>query len=119
LRNIPALNSSPTSGFCLPPLTLPNRIISWFVYVVRLPEQVDRDRVQASLAKCGVATGRYFAPIHLQPAWRNHSSSGATSLLLTESISLRTLAMPFFNHISTGQQEEVAAALREAIGAEA
>jgi perosamine synthetase len=102
-------------GLELPPLTLPNRIISWFVYVVRLPEQVDRDRVQASLARRGIATGRYFAPIHLQQAWRSHSSAGTDTLPLTESISRRTLALPFFNRITMSQQEEVAAALREAI----
>jgi len=104
-------------GLELPQLILPNRIISWFVYVVRLPEQVDRDRVQASFVRRGIATGRYFAPIHLQPAWRSHSSAGEASLPITESISRRTLALPFFNRITTSQQEEVAAALREAIEA--
>jgi perosamine synthetase len=104
-------------GLDLPPLILPNRIISWFVYVVRLPEQVDRDRVQASFVRRGIATGRYFAPIHLQPAWCSYSSAGAATLPITEAIALRTLALPFFNRITTGQQEEVAAVLREAIGA--
>jgi perosamine synthetase len=101
----------------LPPLTLPRRTISWFVYVVRLPEHVDRDRVQAALARRGIASGRYFAPIHLQPAWKAHPSARAVSLPLTESISRRTLALPFFNRISLSQQEEVAAALRQAIAA--
>jgi perosamine synthetase len=101
----------------LPPLTLPRRTISWFVYVVRLPEHVDRDRVQAALACRGIASGRYFAPIHLQPAWKAHPSARAVSLPLTESISRRTLALPFFNRISLSQQEEVAAALRQAIAA--
>jgi perosamine synthetase len=100
----------------LPPLILPDRDLSWFVYVVRLPEQVGRDRVQASLARRGIATGRYFAPIHLQPAWRSHSSAGSAVLPITESIARRTLALPFFNRITVSQQEEVAAALREAIG---
>jgi perosamine synthetase len=109
------LNSIPSLE--LPPLTLPNRVISWFVYVVRLPQQANRDRVQASLARRGIATGRYFAPIHLQPAWRSHTSASAATLPITESIARRTLALPFFNRITTGQQEEVAAALREAIGA--
>jgi perosamine synthetase len=109
------LNSIP--GLELPPLTLPNRAISWFVYVVRLPEQVDRDRVQASLARRGIVTGRYFAPIHLQPAWRSRSSAGAAALPITESIARRTLALPFFNRITMSQQKKVAAALREAIEA--
>jgi perosamine synthetase len=115
LRSIPAPGSDPTSGLRLPPLTLPGRTISWFVYVVLLPEELDRDRVHAALARRGIATGRYFAPIHLQPAWHSDSNPGAAALPLTESLSRRTLALPFFNRISTRQQEEVAAALREAI----
>ena len=105
-------------GLERPPLALPRRVISWFVYVVRLPEHVDRNGMQAALARHGIASGRYFAPIHLQPAWRAHLSSLAAALPLTESIARRTLALPFFNRISFSQQEKVAAALRDAIGSE-
>jgi len=104
-------------GLELPPLTLPSRTISWFVYVIRLPEGVDRDRVQSALAQRGIGTGRYFGPIHLQPAWRAYSSAHAVTLPVTEAIARRTLALPFFNRISMNQQEEVAAALRDAIDA--
>ena len=99
----------------LPPLALPGRTISWFVYVVRLPEQIDRSRVQQSLAQRGIATGRYFAPIHLQPAWQTRPSALAARLPLTEYIARRTLALPFFNRISLSQQEEIAIALRHAV----
>jgi perosamine synthetase len=109
LRGIPGLE--------LPRLTLPRRIISWFVYVVRLPEQADRDRVQAALARHGIASGRYFAPIHLQPAWRAHRSA-TVALPLTESIARRTLALPFFNRIAASQQQDVSAALGQAICSE-
>jgi perosamine synthetase len=107
LRSVPDLE--------LPALILPRRTISWFVYVVRLPQPVDRDRVQAALARRGIATGRYFAPIHLQPAWRAHPSASQITLPLTESIACRTLAIPFFNRITPSQQGEVAAALQDAI----
>jgi perosamine synthetase len=111
LRNI--------SGLDLSPLALPDRVVSWFVYVVRLPQSVERDRVQAALARCGIQTGRYFAPIHLQPAWRSHPSVCAATLPITEATARRTLALPFFNRITPGQQQAVAAALREAIDSEA
>ncbi|HEY1804535.1 MAG TPA: DegT/DnrJ/EryC1/StrS family aminotransferase [Terracidiphilus sp.] len=102
-------------GLERPPLSLPRRELSWFVYVVRLPEGVDRERVQAKLAQRGIASGRYFAPIHLQPAWRTCGGRVAGNLLLTESIAHRTLALPFFNRITAEQQQAVADALREAI----
>jgi len=98
----------------LPPLALPARTISWFVYVVRLPNHVDRDRIRISLAARGIATGRYFAPIHLQPAWRSHPSA-VPALPITEYISRRTLALPFFNRITPIQQQQVASALQNAI----
>lgn len=109
---------SGVAGVELPPLTLPGRTISWFVYVVRLPKGVDRDRVQAALALRGIATGRYFGPIHLQPAWRTHSCASAVALPVTEAIARRTLALPFFNRISASQQNEVAMALRDAVESE-
>jgi perosamine synthetase len=103
------------SGLEHPPLAFPACTISWFVYAVRLPLQVDRDRVQAMLAARGIATGRYFAPIHLQPAWRAHPSAVAARLPVTESVARRMLALPFYNRIGASQQQQVAAALEEAI----
>jgi dTDP-4-amino-4,6-dideoxygalactose transaminase len=103
------------SGLERPPISLPRRELSWFVYVVRLPERAGRVRVQAALSKQGIATGRYFAPIHLQPAWHSCCGSKEGNFSLTESIARRTLALPFFNRITAGQQQEVADALRAAI----
>ncbi|MGO9323372.1 MAG: DegT/DnrJ/EryC1/StrS family aminotransferase [Terracidiphilus sp.] len=102
-------------GLERPPLSLPNRELSWFVYVVRLPEGVNRDGVQAALARRDIATGRYFAPIHLQPIWRASHGQEPGHFPLTESIARRTLALPFFNRITAQQQQEVVDALREAM----
>jgi perosamine synthetase len=97
------------TGLELPPLTLPRRRISWFVYVIRTIE-MNRDKVQAELARCGIASGRYFAPIHLQPAWRKHPRS-AVSLPITEAVAATTLALPLFNRITSEQQKQVTLAL--------
>jgi perosamine synthetase len=94
----------------LPPLQVARRTLSWFVYVVRLPRRTDRDRLVAQLAERGIAAGRYFPPIHRQPAWRTHASA-QLSLPITESTSARTLALPFFTRITPEQQETVADAL--------
>jgi len=98
-----------------PPLKLPRREISWFVYVVRLPEGVDRERVQSELAGKGIASGRYFAPLHLQPCSRHQSGINSGPMPVTESIARRTLALPFFNRITAGQQQKVMEALEAAI----
>jgi perosamine synthetase len=98
----------------LPPLSMPDSTISWFVFVVRLPEHADRHRIQEFLAQHGIATAPYFAPIHLQPAWREGLAS-PQPLPVTESIGARVLALPFFTRITPSQQEEVASALRKAL----
>ncbi len=100
------------SGLELPPSRLPDRTISWFVFVVRLSDLAARDHAQSALAARGIATGRYFAPIHLQPAWQNHPNA-CVSLPITEAIAQQTLALPLFNRITNHQQNEIANTLAE------
>jgi perosamine synthetase len=107
LKDIPGLE--------LPPLELPHRKLSWFVYVVRMPEDVNREQVQAEMARQGIATGRYFAPLHRQPASLGGTSTQPLRLPVTEQVAPRMLALPFFNRITAAEQEEVAGALRSAI----
>jgi perosamine synthetase len=93
----------------LPPVELPRRRISWFVYVLRLNTRFSashRDRIVQEMASQGIACGRYFAPIHLQPAYRSQPHRCMT-LTQTESIAPRTLALPFFNKITGDQIAEV------------
>jgi perosamine synthetase len=101
-------------GIELPPLTFPDRTVSWFVYVLRLPPEADRGRIQNDLARQGIATSTYFAPIHQQPAWRKMISP-TLKLPFTESIGARTLALPFFSRITIHQQQQVTAALHSAL----
>lgn len=95
----------------LPPLELHQSRISWFVYVVRLlPEfnRSQRDAVLQSLARQDIGCARYFAPIHLQPAyaeWKN------VNLHVTESEAARTIALPFFNRLTGDQQDHVCEAV--------
>jgi len=109
------LSEAGIDGLELPPLSRPSRVISWFVYVVRLPRGVDRDRIREGLAARGIQSGRYFAPIHLQAAWVKFSGSTVPTFPITESIASRTLALPFFNRIQENEQEQVAEALKAAI----
>ena len=102
----------------LPPLQLPHRTISWFVYVVRIAEHLPmdtRDRVLALLQQGGIGCARYFAPIHLQPAYADVVSAKKVVLPVTESIANRTLALPFFNRLTGSQLREVCDRLQVAL----
>jgi perosamine synthetase len=99
----------------LPPIALARRRISWFVYVVRMRGHCalsHRDKVLQAMASRGIACGRYFAPIHLQPVYRTQLHR-CMDLTHTEFIAPRTLALPFFNRITNEQIEEVCATLNE------
>jgi len=99
----------------LPASELPDRRISWFTYVVRLGERftrADRDRLIEEMGARGIECGRYFAPIHLQPAYRE-APCRKGDLSLTESIADRSLALPFFNRMTEEQIGEVCDTLAE------
>lgn len=100
-------------GLELPPVKLDRRTISWFVYVVRVTAPFSRDSVGFHMAELGVASGKYFAPIHRQKPWRELPAG--IDLPLTDKVARSTLAIPLFNRISEKQQEEVAYAFRSAM----
>jgi len=68
---------SPIAEIVPPPLTSALGRISWFVYPIQLAPEFDsrhRDWICRSLKAKGIATGRYFAPLHRQPILRAHAS---------------------------------------------
>ncbi|HEX4066008.1 MAG TPA: DegT/DnrJ/EryC1/StrS family aminotransferase [Acidobacteriaceae bacterium] len=108
-----------TPGLVLPATDVPNQRLSWFVFVVRLAEDCAadaRDRLMASLAATGIATGRYFAPIHLQPAYAAWRESA--DLPVTEAVASRSLALPFFNGMTDAEIVRVGRELQAALRAQ-
>jgi perosamine synthetase len=88
---------------------------SWFVYVVTLPREVDREHVIASLGREGVATARYLPSIHLQAYMRERYGFREGMCPVAEDLSRRTLALPFHARLSQEDQERVADALSAAL----
>ncbi len=75
---------------------------SWFVYVVILDSRFTREgrnRIISELANKGIESNDYFAPIHLQPFYRELFGYKRGDFPVTESISDRTIALPFYNHL--------------------
>ena len=89
---------------------------SWFVYVVTLARGVDRERVIAELDRQGIATSRYLPSIHLQAYMRERYGFSEGLCPVSEDLSQRTLALPFFTAIEAEDQERVAQALAAALG---
>jgi perosamine synthetase len=92
--------------------------ISWFTYVVRLRDEfsrADRDCVLQSLRQSGVACSNYFSPIHLQPFYREAFGYRPGDFPITEHIANRTVALPFFNHLTDEQIRTVCISLANAV----
>jgi perosamine synthetase len=88
---------------------------SWFVYVVKLSPELDRDAVMAALRRDGVATAEYIPCIHLQDYMRRDFGFREGQFPVAEDTSRRTLALPFFPQIEVEDQERVAEVLRAAV----
>ena len=89
--------------------------MSWFVYVVRLKRGIDRNEVIKYLNKEGVQCKPYFTPIHLQPFYKKMFGYKRGDFPITEDVSDRTIALPFFNNLKEEQIDYVVEKLKEGI----
>jgi perosamine synthetase len=95
--------------------------VSWFVFVVRLNdlfEPGDRDDIMRELRGEGIGCYNYFPPIHLQPYMTQQFGFTAGQFPITEYVSARTLALPFFSTMSETQIEHVCAVLERVVEAQ-
>jgi perosamine synthetase len=83
---------------------------SWFVYPVRLAEEVDRDGVIARLAEEGIASKAYLPCIHLFPHLRELGYREG-QFPVAEAASAHSLALPFFPAMTESQVTQVCEAL--------
>jgi perosamine synthetase len=92
--------------------------LSWFVYVIRLDSQYgiqERDYIITQLAKQNIACGKYFPSIHLQPVFVKQYGYKRGDYPVSEHISDRTIALPFFNNLKKHEIELVVNKLQNII----
>jgi perosamine synthetase len=88
----------------------------WFVYVVQLPDGVERDATIRALRERGVDSKPYLPAIHLMSFYRERFGHREGEFPVCEEVARRSLALPFHPELSEGQLERVAGALRTALG---
>lgn len=108
-----------------PDLILPtvetDAVMSWFVFVVRLAsayKQEERDRIIQGLRRHDIGAADYFPCIHLQPFYRERFGFKPGDFPIAESVSHRTIALPFYNTMTPRDVELVAQTLEVMIGRE-
>jgi perosamine synthetase len=87
----------------------------WFVFVVQLPRDVDRDETVRSLAKLGVQSKPYLPAIHLMSFYRERFGHREGEFPVCEDVAVRSLALPFFPELTEEQIGRVAQALSTAL----
>jgi len=104
-------------GIHLPPMAEPETA-SWFVYVIRLADAytaTQRDSVMDFLRRNLIGCNPYFVPIHTQPYVQSLLGTKEGDFPVTERMSARTMALPFFGNITQQQVQRVADVLEEAL----
>jgi len=89
--------------------------VSWFVYVIRFAEGMDRDKIAKKLGELGIPARPYFLPIHLQPYMKERFGYTEGIFPVTEDLGRRGLALPFSGVMQEEQVERVCQALRQVI----
>ena len=79
---------------------------SWFVYVVRLGDEVDRDATIATLAQNGIASKAYLPCIHLFPQLRELGYREG-QFPVAEAAAAHSLALPFFPAMGEAEVDRV------------
>jgi len=95
-----------------------NSQLSWFVFVVRLTEEFtgrQRDDILQQMLSRGIQVSNYFAPVHLQPFMAEKFGYKPGDFPVTEAVSSRTIALPFYNNLSEGQVAEVCKILSQTL----
>jgi perosamine synthetase len=88
----------------------------WFVFVVQLPRDADRDATIRALRERGVQSKPYLPAIHLMTYYRETFGHREGEFPVCEDVAARSVALPFFPELSESQIERVAVALREVLG---
>jgi perosamine synthetase len=88
----------------------------WFVFVIQVPREFDRDAVIRQLGERGIQSKPYMPAIHLMSFYRERFGHREGEFPVCEDIAARSLALPFFPELTEGQVTRVAEALREVLG---
>ena len=87
--------------------------MSWFVYVIRCADGVDRNALMQHLRERGIPSRPYFTPIHLQPFYADTFGWRRGQLPHTEAAGDTRLALPFSSVMSDAQVDAVCEALAD------
>jgi perosamine synthetase len=105
------------TGMTLPCEDRGGDVRGWFVFVVQVPHEHDRDTVIRALRAQGVQSKPYLPAIHLMSYYRETFGMREGMFPVCEDVAARSIALPFFPALQQSQVERVSLALAHALRA--
>lgn len=99
----------------LPYVSNHTNVMSWFVYVIRIQDGINRDCIMNYLVEHGVSCRPYFTPIHIQPYMIEMFGYKGEDFPHTTSTGNSCIALPFYNDLKDDEIEYVCSTLEKAI----
>ncbi|MEQ5868860.1 UDP-4-amino-4,6-dideoxy-N-acetyl-beta-L-altrosamine transaminase [Sagittula sp. NFXS13] len=100
------------------PLSIPGRDpkadSAWHLYVIRLHDQTRHRAVFERLRDAGIGVNLHYIPVHLQPYYKAFGFAEG-DFLQSEDYYARAISIPLYAGLSDAMQDEVIAALTEAL----
>jgi perosamine synthetase len=93
----------------------PGMNISWFIYVIRVGNRIDRDALAVDLSARGIPTRPYFWPIHLQPPYRERFGFEPGAYPHTEAAGNSLLALPFHGQLTEDEVDYICDSIAAAV----
>jgi perosamine synthetase len=103
-------------GMALPCPDADGAVRGWFVFVVQLPDGVDRDATVLALREHGIQSKPYLPAIHLMSFYRERFGHRPGEFPVCERVAAQSLALPFFPAMTQAQVERVADAVTAVLG---
>jgi perosamine synthetase len=89
--------------------------MSWFVYVVKVSKDINRNDVMNYLKEHGVNCRPYFTPIHLQPFYRKMFEYKEGDFPICENVCDSTIALPFYGNMNKETIKQVCSVLKDSL----
>lgn len=90
---------------------------AYHLYVVRLDDATQRDRVLRELRSAGIGANVHYRPVHLHPYYRERLRTGEGLCPIAEDAWRRLISLPMFPAMTLDDVDRVVEALRRALGA--
>lgn len=86
---------------------------AWHVFSPLLPPGVDRAEFMRRLAAAGVGASVHYTPLHRMPYWRDRYGLKDDDFPRADARFWRTVSLPLYPALTTGQVDRVCAVVRE------